>query len=77
MTQKGFKLNIAPLSGGFMLSALVGFLVSVFYLYGVSKPWGFTLAFFSVILFIASMLSMTYGPDDVDYLQHKPILKKK
>jgi len=76
LAQKKPTLNIAPLSSGFMLTALTGFLISVFYIYGISKPWGFTLGFFCVILFIAAMISMTYGPDDVDYLKHKPLHKK-
>lgn len=62
--------NIVPLSSGFMLTSLVGFIISVFFIYqkegqilGISfKSWGFLFALFFVMMFIAAMLSMTYAP---------------
>ena len=54
--------NIAPLSGGYMVTSIVGFFISLFYLYPASPPWGFTLTLFFIIMFIDSLISMTFSP---------------
>lgn len=53
-----------PLSSGFMLISMVGFLVTTIYTaYGrISESWGFALGFLFVIMFVSSMISMTYTP---------------
>ena len=56
------EINVAPLSGGFMLTSIVGFLISAIYVMPQSTTWGFTFSAFFVMMFIASMVSMTYGP---------------
>jgi len=56
--------NVAHLSGGFMITSIVGFLISSVYVYPVSKTWGFTFAIFFTVMFIAATISMTYGPDE-------------
>jgi len=53
------KMNVSPLSSSFMLTSMVGFLVSAFFVYGLSKTWGFT------------MVSMTYAPVDFDHSRRK------
>ena len=58
------ELNIAPLSGGYMVTSLVGFLISAFYIMPNSKQWGFTFVLFFTLMFIASLISMTYAPSD-------------
>ena len=58
------ELNIAYLSGGFMITSILGFLISAVYVYPVSNRWGFTFAIFFVLMFVAAMISMTYGPDE-------------
>ena len=60
--QKDF--NIAPLSGGYMLTSIVGFLVSAFYILPNSRTWGFTFVLFFTLMFIASIISMTYAPSE-------------
>jgi hypothetical protein len=57
--------KIAPLSGGFMITSIVGFLVSAQYVYSRNATWGFTLSLFFVLMFIASLISMTYAPAEV------------
>ncbi|MFC1727892.1 hypothetical protein ACFLZ7_00315 [Nanoarchaeota archaeon] len=52
----------APLSGSFMITSMLGFLLTVIYYDNVGDTWGFTLALFFIIMFIASFISMTYGP---------------
>ena len=55
-------VKYAPLSGGFMIASIVGFFVSVIYIADLSLNWGFALAVIFVIMFIASIISMTKAP---------------
>jgi formate hydrogenlyase subunit 3/multisubunit Na+/H+ antiporter MnhD subunit len=57
------EINVAPLSGGFMITSIIGFLISVIYVYPQSTTWGFTFGIFFALMFIAAMISMTYGPE--------------
>ena len=58
------ELNIAPLSGGYMITSIVGFLISAFYILPNSTKWGFTFVLFFTLMFVASLISMTYAPSD-------------
>ena len=58
------QLNIAPLSGGYMITSIVGFLISAFYILPNSQKWGFTFVLFFTLMFIAALISMTYAPSD-------------
>ncbi len=58
------EFNVAPLSGGYMVTSIVGFLISAYYILPKSTTWGFTLVLFFVLMFVASMVSMTYAPSD-------------
>ena len=59
------EFNVAPLSGAFMLTSIVGFLISTFYILPSSQTWGFTFMLFFVLMFVASVISMTYAPSDL------------
>lgn len=48
-----------PFSSGFMLSSILGFLVSVFFVMKISSTWGFTFALVFVIMFISSVVTMS------------------
>lgn len=52
----------APLNSSFMATAIIGFLLTMVYYDGFGPTWGFLLALFFVIMFAASIISMTYGP---------------
>ena len=58
------EVNIAPLSGGYMLTSIVGFIISAFYILPNSRKWGFTFVLFFTLMFVASMISMTYAQSD-------------
>ncbi|MBI2652563.1 hypothetical protein HYX00_03810 [Candidatus Woesearchaeota archaeon] len=58
------EFNIAPLSGSYMITSIVGFLISAFYIMPNSMTWGFTFVLFFTLMFIASLISMTYAPSD-------------
>lgn len=49
-----------PFSGGFMLTSILGFLVSVLFVMQYSVTWGFTFALVFVIMFIASVVSLSH-----------------
>ena len=56
--------KVAPLHSSFMIASIVGFLISALYIYKQlgSKTWGFTLMLFFILMFVASIISMTYAP---------------
>jgi hypothetical protein len=56
--------NVAPLSGGYMITSMVGFIISAYYVYDISNRWGLTFIIFFTLMFVASLISMTYGPDE-------------
>jgi len=47
-----------PFSSGFMLTSILGFLISVLFIMKISATWGFTFALVFVIMFIASIVTM-------------------
>lgn len=62
MKKTKFKLfgKIAPLPASFMLTSIVGFLVSAFLVQELS--WRFTMLLIFAVMFIASFISMTKAP---------------
>jgi len=64
MVFKNFKA--APLSSGFMFTAIVGFFITIYFWNLVGETFGFVFILFCIILFIASVISMTYAaPEDI------------
>lgn len=59
--------NVAPLKGGYMITSIVGFIISAWFVFPRSESWGFTFVIFFTLMFVASMISMTYGPDEAMY----------
>jgi hypothetical protein len=52
-------MKYAHLSAGFMLTSIVGFFISAFFIWKYSMSWGFTFSLFFLIMFVASIISMT------------------
>jgi hypothetical protein len=72
-----------PLTSGFMLTSIIGFFVSSFYVMKLDLTWGFTFSLFFVIMFIASIISMSkieaedkYGLQELD-IHHKEHYSRK
>jgi len=63
--------NIAPLSGGYMITSIVGFLVSWIYVFPRSYSWGFTFMLFFILMFVASLISMTYAPIEPQLIRRR------
>jgi len=59
--------NVAPLKGGYMITSIVGFIISAVYVFPRNYTWGLTFTIFFTLMFVASMISMTYGPDEAMY----------
>ena len=59
--------NVAPLKGGYMITSIIGFIISAIYVFPRNSTWGLTFAIFFMLMFVASMISMTYGPDEAMY----------
>ncbi len=55
-------LKYAHLSAGFMLTSIIGFFISIYFVMKLSQTWGFTLALFFAIMFASSIVSMTKAP---------------
>ena len=70
--------KVAPLKSSFMLASMLGFMISVVYTaYGrISTDWGFTLGFVFVLMFIASMISMTKAPIDMQIAMAPDFIKQ-
>lgn len=56
------KFKVAPLSGSFMITAIVGFLVSMLFVFKMSATWGVTFMIFFAVMLIAAIISMTKAP---------------
>ncbi len=56
---------MVPLSGGFMITGILGFIISAIYTsYGtISVTWGVSISLIFLIMFIASVLSITPSPE--------------
>lgn len=49
----------APLNTAFFATSIIGFLISAFYIYPHSISWGMAFGLIFVLMFIASIISMT------------------
>ena len=58
------ELKVAPLSGGYMITSMAGFLVSAYFVLPRSASWGAAFLLFFALMFVASLISMTYAPTD-------------
>jgi hypothetical protein len=76
-------MRYAHLSAGFMLTSIVGFFISLFFVWKINISWGFTFTLFFIVTFIASIISMTKADfTDKEYQQElaiheRPAYKRK
>ncbi|MGV8168536.1 MAG: MFS transporter [Candidatus Nanoarchaeia archaeon] len=70
-------LRYAPLSSGFMVTSIIGFLVSIWLIMDWSQSWGFTFALFFAMMFIASMISMTKAEPIPEHMEELAIHRPK
>jgi len=60
--KKFSKWHAVPLKGSFMVTAILGFLISYYYVYPVSFNFGLACLIIFAIMFIASLVSMAKAP---------------
>ncbi len=72
-------LRYAPLPGSFTVLSMLGFIVSAIYVNSGRLDASFGVAFMIVfgLMFIAALLSMTYGPVEESFELDKKGKKKK
>lgn len=56
------RWHAAPLKGSFMVTAMLGFLISAYYVFPQSFNLGIALMLIFAAMFIASLISMTKAP---------------
>lgn len=68
------RFKVAPLSGTFMITSIFGFLISTMFLSKITgaETYAFTLALLFGIMFISSVISMTYSPVEAELAIDEP-----
>ncbi|MFH1408437.1 MAG: hypothetical protein ABIH34_00880 [Nanoarchaeota archaeon] len=59
-------MKVAPLSGTFMIASIMGMVISLLIVYPRWRSMGFSFLLVFILMFIASMISMTYGPSEAE-----------
>ncbi|MBW3023330.1 hypothetical protein KY308_04465 [Candidatus Woesearchaeota archaeon] len=54
--------KIAPLSGSFMLASMLGFAISLVWVYPASKGFGVSFMIIFAAMFVASLISLRRAP---------------
>ena len=54
--------KVAPLNASFMLTAILGLLISIFYVRKISPTWAFAFGLVFVIMIISALISMIQAP---------------
>ena len=55
-----------------MLAAMLGGIISVFFVWPLSPTWGFTFTFTFTLFFLASVYNFTHSPDENMLAVHEP-----
>jgi multisubunit Na+/H+ antiporter MnhB subunit len=56
-------IEVAPLPSSFMLTSMVGYIFSIIWVYPRWPSFGFAFMLVFMMMFIASVISMTYAPE--------------
>lgn len=65
-------IKVAPLNGSFMVTSILGILISVIWVYPRSSSFGAAFTVVFVLMFISSLISMTYGPAETELKMDTP-----
>ncbi len=70
-------MKVAPLTGTFMITSIVGFLLFAVYVYDYHPGFGFAGALVFTLMFIAGLISMTHAPmEDYDFTRRMEKTRK-
>ncbi len=75
--------KIAPLNASFMLTAILGFLISAVYVRKISPTWAFAFGIVFMMMIISALISMIQAPSrgqlmprlEKDFMEEKSIVK--
>lgn len=67
-----FMFKVAPLSSSFMLTSILGIIISTLFISKYSLNWAFIVGFISVCMFIASFISMSKSPIEDELMIDEP-----
>ena len=56
------KPKVAPLPNSFFLTSIIGFYISIIFVMPRSEDFGVAFSIVFIVMFIASMISLTYAP---------------
>jgi len=56
-------IQVAPLPSSFMATSIVGYIISLLIVYPRWPDFGFAFALVFMMMFVASVISMTYAPE--------------
>lgn len=56
------KWHAVPLKGSFMVTAILGFLISAYWVFPQSTNYGVTFMIVFTAMFISALISMTHAP---------------
>ncbi len=70
-------MKFVHLSSGFMLTSIVGFFIAAFFVLRISDTWGFLFMLFFMMMFVSSLISMTYAPESKDVDEDLKIYEHK
>ena len=56
------RWHAVPLSGSFMVTSILGFIISGYWVYPQSLRYGFSFMLIFALMFVASLVSMTKAP---------------
>jgi hypothetical protein len=69
-------IKAAPLNSTFLVTSMLGFLISMLWVYPKSKSWGVAFALVFLLMFVSSIISMTYGNVEAEIKMDAPKPKK-
>ena len=67
ITRKKKSWTPAPLPSSFMLTAILGFIISALWVFPLSMTWGITFLIFFSLMFITSIINMSRAPAVAQY----------
>ncbi|MEM0231050.1 MAG: hypothetical protein QXW00_03395 [Candidatus Woesearchaeota archaeon] len=70
------KFSVAPLPAGFTLTAIIGLMLSLIWVLPQSPSWGIGMSIIFLVMLISSIVSMTYGPTEVELEYYQRVIDR-
>ena len=70
------RFSVAPLPAGFMLTSIIGMMLSFIWVLPQSPTWGIALGLIFIVMFVSSVISMTYGPTEVELEYYQRVIDR-